>query len=220
MKSKDQITIVDYGVGNLRSLIRAFELFGANVLISEDPKTLVDSDAIVLPGDGAFNSGMRGLRVRNLTQAVKDFAKSGKPILGICLGAQILLSFGFEFGKFSGLDLMKGKVIRFPKLKDNEKIPQIGWNSIFAQNDKNWKNTILENVKSGSNVYFIHSYIIKPSNKYDILALSTYGEYEFCSVIFRNNIYGCQFHPEKSGDVGLLIINNFLKVTNRNKIRR
>lgn len=207
---KPKITVVDYGVGNLRSLVRAFEHFGTNVSISEDVKTITESAGIVLPGDGAFGAGMEGLAARGLTEAVKQFARAGKPILGICLGAQILLSEGSEFGKFKGLSIIGGRVIKFPELADSEKIPQIGWNSIYPPKGKRWQKTILEGVNDNSSVYFIHSYIIEPESKKDILALSTYGGHEFCSVVYKDNIFGCQFHPEKSGNVGLTIIKNFI----------
>lgn len=207
---KQQITIIDYGVGNLRSLVRSFEHFGANVSISEDVKTITESAGIVLPGDGAFGAGMEGLRIRGLTEVVRQFARAGKPILGICLGAQILLSEGYEFGKCAGLSIIGGRVIKFPELADSEKIPQIGWNSIYPPKGKSWQKTILRGVTINSSVYFIHSYIIEPDDQKDILALSTYGGHQFCSAVCKGNIFGCQFHPEKSGDVGLAIIKNFI----------
>ena len=212
MKKKPKISIINYGVGNLRSLIRAFEYFGSDIAITEEAQKVRESDAIVLPGDGAFAAGMEGLAVRNLTNAVLDLAKAQKPILGICLGAQILLSTSFEFGKYTGLSLVKGRVVKFPQLEGGEKVPQMGWNSIYPPKGKRWKNTILDKIKLDSSVYFVHSYIIEPADKKDILALSNYGRHEFCSVITKGNIYGCQFHPEKSGKVGLLIINNFIKI--------
>lgn len=208
---KQRISIVDYGVGNLRSLQRAFEHFKSDVQITEDPGDLSESAGIVLPGDGAFATGMNGLAVRGLRRAVVDFVQSKKPILGICLGAQILLSEGYEFGHHRGLGLIPGKVTRFPK-DVGEKIPQIGWNRIYAPPGKSWAGTIFNGIGPGSNVYFIHSYIIEPEKKSDILAESTYGDFQFCSAVRRGNIYGCQFHPEKSGKVGLSIIKNFISL--------
>lgn len=214
MKKKPKISIIDYGVGNLRSLIRAFLHFNANVSITEDASDIGSSTAIVLPGDGAFKAGMDGLAIRNLTDAVLDFGKRAKPILGICLGAQILLKRGYEFGNHKGLGLIGGRVVKFEKI--DGKIPQIGWNQLILPKGKNWQKTILSNVMSGSSAYFIHSYIIEPEYKKNILALTQYAGRDFASVIYKDDIYGCQFHPEKSGDVGLSIINNFIKLCSRN----
>lgn len=215
MKKKAKFVIVDYGIGNLRSLSRAFEHWGAHTVISEDQREVETADALILPGDGAFGTGMDGLAVRELTASIKTFARQDKPILGICLGAQILFSWGLEFGKFRGLDLIGGKVVKFPKLANGEKIPQIGWNGIFSKQVDRWKGTILNSIPSGSDVYYIHSYIMVPRDKKNILAVSTYGGQEFCSVVKDGKIYGCQFHPEKSGDVGLKIINNFIKLSEK-----
>lgn len=211
MRKNTKIVIVDYGVGNLRSLIRAFEHFGADTVITEEADKISLADALVLPGDGAFAAGMEGLKVRGLIKAVLDFAKGNKPLLGICLGAQILMSLGYEFGKYRGLGLISGKVVKFKK-NIGAKIPHIGWNNIYPARKKEWKGTILEGVKPQSNVYFIHSYIIVPEDKNTVLALTNYGSSEFCSVVGKGQIWGCQFHPEKSGDVGLKIISNFIKM--------
>ena len=209
------VAIIDYGVGNLHSLTKAFEELGQQSFITEDSEKILASDAIILPGVGAFRAGMEGLKIRGLIPIIKKFADSGRPILGICLGAQLLLSHGLEFGKFKGLNIISGKVVRFPKIKD--KIPHIGWNEIYseAKNEKRktknkWANTILESVPENSDVYFVHSYILQPDKKDNILALAKYGNHKFCAAIKYKKIYGCQFHPEKSGRVGLKIIKKFI----------
>ncbi len=210
--SRPKITIVDYGVGNLHSLRRAFQFNGAQAETSEDAEVLLVADALVLPGVGSFEAGMRGLEQRGLISAVQKFAASGKPMLGICLGAQLMLDKGYEFGEFTGLNLIAGAVMRFPELIGEEKVPHIGWNSVRLGKGALWKDTVLASVPEGSSLYFVHSYILAPKKAEDILALTSYGGYEFCSAVRRGNIYGCQFHPEKSGPVGLKIIKNFINL--------
>lgn len=212
MKVKPNITIVDYGVGNLASVAKAFMNFDVNVSISEDHNDIINADAIVLPGVGSFEAGMRGIKIRELFDSIKTFASSSKPILGICLGAQLLLEKGFEFGVHEGLGLIAGNVVKFTELCEKEKIPHVGWNKLIVPENKNWKGTIISGINSGEQVYFVHSYILKPDRKEDILAMSEYGDLSFCSVVQNGNIYGCQFHPEKSGQVGLRIINNFINL--------
>lgn len=209
MKINPKISIIDYGVGNLYSLTKAVKLFTDKVLVTEEEKELLSSDAIILPGVGSFESGMSGLELRKLIEPINSFFRSDKPILGICLGAQILLSKGYEFGEFKGLDFIKGEVIKFPTIK-NARVPHIGWNSINPPDGSSWDNTILKNINGGSSVYFVHSYILKPENQNDILAVTSYGDMKFCSAVKKGNVYGCQFHPEKSGKIGLGILENFI----------
>lgn len=213
MNNKVKIAIIDYGVGNLYSLIRAFEFFGVEVVVTEDANALAQVDGIVLPGVGSFEAGMRGLEIRGLTDKIKNMAKNNKPMLGICLGAQIMLTEGHEFGVFKGLDIVKGKVVAFPELEDNEKIPHVGWNRIFPCKEESWRDTFLNKFNKNDQVYFVHSYVLEPSSSDDILALSSYGGHIFCSAVKKGNIYGCQFHPEKSGQAGLKIIENFINLT-------
>src|SRR3989338_2944564 len=183
-----KIVIVDYGVGNLYSIRKACAEFANNVVISEDADTISSADAVILPGVGAFNAGMEGLRKRNMVKVVKKFAASGKPMLGICLGGQLMLEKGYEFGEFDGLGLIPGKVVKFPKFK-NAKVPQIGWNKIrFLKN----KNELFNSLESELYVYFVHSYILEPKNRNHFLAKSTYGGFTFCSAIKMGNIYGTQ----------------------------
>lgn len=209
-----QIVIVDYGLGNLRSVSKAFSFLGADIVISNQIDTIRQAQGLVLPGVGAFQAGVRGLKENNLLQTIKDFANSGKPMLGICLGAQLLLSKGFEFGVYEGLDIISGQVVHFPPLQLPAKVPHMGWNSL-ASKDKNWQGTILDGVGTGQDVYFVHSYILEPADNQNCLAVSSHGEYEFCAVVSKGNIYGCQFHPEKSGQVGLQIIKNFIDIVKK-----
>lgn len=210
MKTNPKIAIVDYGVGNLQSITRALKFFDIEPTVSEDAQTLIKADAIILPGVGAFEAGMRGLEVRGLTDTIKKIAGQNKPLLGICLGAQLLLSEGHEFGIFKGLDIIKGKVVKFPSLPENEKIPHIGWNKISYSDQKNNSDPILKNLTKNPQFYFVHSYILEPKDSINALALTDYGGYTFCSMVKSGNIYGCQFHPEKSGLVGLNLIKNFI----------
>jgi|SRR3989344_1889858 len=210
MNKNAKISIIDYGVGNLHSLLKAVQNFAVNVKITDDSEEIASSDALILPGVGAFQAGMEGLAVRGLTSTVKNFAASGKPILGICLGAQIMLDKGFEFGEFEGLGLIPGKVVHFPTLAEKEKIPQIGWNDIYPPAEKGWSDPILKTIPVNSSVYFVHSYILEPEKQENALARAKYGGYEFCAAIRKGKIIGTQFHPEKSGKIGLEIIKNFV----------
>lgn len=214
-KKNKKIAIVDYGVGNLYSLTRAFRFLGVEAIVTEDAKTLEQAEAVVLPGVGAFEAGMKGLEKRGLITVIKKIAASSKPMLGICLGAQLMMSEGHEFGVFKGLDIIKGKVVHFPNLANNEKVPHVGWNTISEPKKNIWSKTILESFTKNNKknyLYFVHSYIFEPESKENILGLTTYGGHTFCSVIRQGNIYGCQFHPEKSGEAGLTIIKNFINI--------
>jgi glutamine amidotransferase len=160
---------------------------------------------------GAFAVGMDGLQKKNLIEPLREFAKSGKPMLGICLGAQLMLSKGFEFGEYEGLGIIPGVVKMFPELvAQKEKIPHVGWNGIYPLRTKEWSNTILASIEEKVSVYFTHSYIMIPDDPENVLAVAEYGGLEFCAVTRKGNVYGTQFHPEKSGKTGLNIIKNFI----------
>ncbi len=207
-----RIRIVDYGVGNIHSALKALRLFSDDVELTEDAAQVRGADALVLPGQGAFESGMKGLRVRGLLDDVRAFACSGKPVLGICLGAQILMDTGFEFGEWQGLGIIPGEVVRFPPLDDGAKVPHMGWSAIEQDGPERWKGTALEGLRSGSDMYFIHSFILQPADPAHALAWSVHGGVRFPSVVGRGKVIGCQFHPEKSGREGLRIIENFVKM--------
>jgi glutamine amidotransferase len=200
------IAIIDYGVGNLHSVYNAVKQFTDSVIVTDDPEIIKSAKGLILPGVGAFRAGMEGLRVRQLTQTVLEFAASGKPLLGICLGAQMLLSKGYEFGEWEGLGLIPGEVVKFPDTIE-ERLPHIGWNSVYGfASDM----PLLKQVPDGADVYFVHSYILVPRESADCAGRSKYGSIEFCSVVQKGNIYATQFHPEKSGSAGLTLFKNFI----------
>jgi len=210
-KNKKMISIIDYELGNLFSVTKGFEKLGCSVKIINKPPEIINADFLVLPGVGAFSEGMNNLKEKNLIEPIKKYVNSGKPFLGICLGAQLLLSESEEFGKHLGLDIIQGKVVQFriPKKEEkNYRIPHIGWNSIL----KNKKNVLLENIQDNSEFYFVHSFYLVPEDKKNILAKTDYYGEEFCSILNKGNVYGVQFHPEKSGEIGLKILNNFLRL--------
>jgi glutamine amidotransferase len=173
----------------------------------------------VLPGVGAFKDGMDGLKKRGLVESIKEHAYKNKPFLGICLGMQMMLSESEEFGLCYGLDLIRGRVVRLPSLSDKAKlrykIPNIGWKKIFPSQQGNkdlWSDTILNNIPQEPYFYFVHSFVAAPYDAEDILANIDYGGNLVCSVIRRGNLFGTQFHPEKSADLGLDILRNFIKI--------
>lgn len=203
------ITIVDYGMGNLRSVEKAFELFCPEVRIGSSPADVISSDKIVLPGVGAFKNAMDELRKRGLTDAVKKAIRDGKPFLGICLGLQLLFSESEEGGRVKGLDILKGTVKRF-KDAAGLKIPHMGWNQIKPQATSH-KSQVLNGVSDGAYMYFVHSYYVEPEENDIILCETEYGD-TFTSGISKDNIYAFQFHPEKSQSQGLRIVKNFVDI--------
>ena len=222
------ITMIDYGASNIRSAQKAFEYIGATVILTEDPEVVRRADKLVLPGVGAFGSGMDGLRQRHLPAAIHEAVRRGVPFLGICVGMQLMFSEGHEMGVYQGLDLMAGKVVRFPEKLSivngqwsmvngsirnpqsairNLKIPHMGWNQL----EPAWENPLLAGVQMGDYAYFVHSYYCDVAEVTAVLAWTDYG-LSFASVVARDNLYGLQFHPEKSQSVGLRILRNFLNI--------
>jgi len=200
-----QVSIVNYGVGNLRSVKRGLERSGAKVLITRNPKDLSESDAIVLPGVGAFAAAVKNLAP--LSGVVKQSLEDGKPIFGICLGLQLLFTRSSEGGSTDGLDLISGDIVKLP---NSVKIPQMGWNTV----DIVQSHPLLEGVQNPSYVYFVHTYVPQPSEQKVIVATTEYGV-RFPSVIAKQNLFATQFHPEKSGKTGLTILKNFVKIVKR-----
>ncbi len=206
---KPTVVIVDYGVGNLWSLLKAVHCFVPDAFISEEKEKIESADAIILPGVGAFKAGMDGLAVRGLIEPIQQAAKRGVPILGICLGAQLLLERGYEFGEHEGLGILQGEVVRFPQLPEGVAIPAIGWQEVSPTEAPEAK-ALFSGLKKPF-CYFVHSYILKPTDPAVVLAETTYGGYTYCAAIGERNVVGTQFHPEKSGPVGLAILENFIK---------
>lgn len=196
------IAIVDFGVGNLHSIRRGLELAGAQAKITNEPDEIAAADAIVLPGVGAFKSAMQELG-SNL-DIIKQATSAGKPLLGICLGMQLLLAWSEEGGHTEGLGLIPGKVIKLPR---TQKVPHMGWNSLEIKRG----HPFLADVQSGAHVYFVHSYLVQSEDEAAVLATSTYG-IEFPAVVARGAVIGTQFHPEKSGGAGLQMLQNFVRM--------
>ena len=211
-----KIVIIDYDVGNVRSMLNAFKKVGVNPILSNNEEEILSADGVILPGVGAFAHGMENLKKYNLVEIIKKYTDTNKPFMGICLGMQMLLDESEEFVNTKGLGLISGKVIKLPtQNKIYEKLPHVSWNEIKEKKTK-WNNTILNNVEQQSDVYFVHSFITNLDNEDEVLSTTVYSDYEFCSSIKKDNIYGCQFHPEKSGEIGLKIIENFINICKEN----
>ena len=210
---KPKITVIDYGVGNLLSVQRGLEYCGAEVLITSDRDDVLAANYVVLPGVGAFANAMEALHSRGLVDAIKDLGLRGIPLLGICLGMQLLMDESEEFTLTQGLGLIPGRVVPIPTRtlwNEVQKIPQIGWNSlIYSEFPNNWEGSHLHDNHPGEAAYFIHSYMSVTTSPTHRLADCLYGGHRIPAVIVKNNITGCQFHPEKSGEVGLKILRRF-----------
>jgi glutamine amidotransferase len=198
------IGIVDYGMGNLYSISKALERLGYPYEFVSDAQKLSAYDGLLLPGVGAYGDAMRNIRELSLDEALRKYAESGKPILGICLGMQLLFSKSEEHGLHDGLDLLSGEVVRF---QGDYKIPHMGWNRLLL---KKAKHPLLSGVENGDYVYFVHSFHVRVANNEELLATTDYYQ-DVTAIVARGNVYGMQFHPEKSGDAGMRLLDNFAR---------
>ena len=221
-----KIAIVDYGLGNLFSLARACEKAGMYPLVTSSPKELAEADAVILPGVGAFGNAMSSLRQMNLIDPLRDLAAASKPIIGICLGMQLLLSQSDEFGEHEGLDIIAGSVRSFSHQSlsmtsgpagGRMKIPQVGWNRVYATSaSANWTEppsdsaSLMAGLPQGAFMYFVHSYVVEPADPSVVTGRTRYGDLEFCSALRSGSVFGFQFHPERSGAHGLTIYRNLM----------
>ena len=199
------VAVVDYGVGNLFSLCSSLAAIGAEAVVTDDPAVLAAADRIILPGVGAFGDAADKLRERGLFDVLRDLAAAGKPLMGICLGMQLLFEKGFEYGEHEGLGLIKGEVRPIAEvIPEDLKIPHIGWNALHFTGEKS---PIFRYLDEGDFVYFVHSFYGKNDDG-SVIATAEYGAH-LTAAVGRGNVYGCQFHPEKSGNVGLKILKAF-----------
>lgn len=206
------VAIVDYGLGNLFSVKQACTFVGLNSIITNSKKYILDADAVILPGVGSYGDAMLTLHRLDLVNVLRDFAEAPKPLVGICLGLQLLMTESYEFGHHKGLGIIEGPVVQFEAPKEKErilKVPHIGWNRIFQPADSlRWTGTLLDGIDESEYMYFVHSYIVQPQESKLIFSASRYGNVEFCSSIQNGNVFACQFHPERSGPKGLQIYKN------------
>ena len=200
------VAIIDYGVGNLFSLQSSFAAIGEKAVVTADPEVIAKADRLILPGVGAFEDAAKKLRESGMAEVVKREAENGKPIMGICLGMQMLLDKSYEYGEHEGLGLIHGSVRPIADVIDPSlKIPHIGWNRLIVKK----QSPLFKYLKDGDCVYFVHSYYAAECD--DVTAVAEYSA-ELTASVERENVYGCQFHPEKSGDVGLKILKAFCEI--------
>lgn len=209
-----RVTVIDYGIGNLYSVQRALESCGGEVILADDEAGIAAAHHLVLPGVGAFSDGMRGLRERGLVEPLRRHAAAGRPLLGICLGMQMLASVSEEFGEHEGIGLIPGRVIALPGLDTAgraHKIPHIGWGALVPADGADWRGTPLQDTEPATAVYLVHSYHVSTDDPRHILATCDYGGHAVTAAIGSRNVHGCQFHPEKSGPGGLRMLAAFMR---------
>ncbi len=207
------VAVIDYGMGNLRSVQKGFEKVGVAAEVTRDPARIAAADGVALPGVGAFGACMENLTLYGLVEPVLAAIDEGKPFLGICVGLQLLFEESEEYGPVSGLGVLAGRCRRFPHSSDPDyRVPHMGWNQIDQKNPS----PLLDGIEDGAFVYFVHSYYAEADDPAVVAASTTYGN-EFVACVSRDNLHGCQFHPEKSQAVGLKILDNFGQIVRRSR---
>jgi glutamine amidotransferase len=208
------VTVVDYGIGNLYSVQRALECVGARVSLCSRADDIESASHLLLPGVGAFADGMAGLRERGLIEPIRRYAASGRSLLGICLGMQMLATASDEFGNHQGLNLVPGRVIAVPSIATDglrQKVPHVGWVELQPhESADSWTGSVLEGTEPGTAFYLVHSYALVPNEPSHRLADCNYGGHVLCAAVKRGNVHGVQFHPEKSGPAGLAMLARFV----------
>ncbi len=211
-----RVAIVDYGLGNLFSVQRACESAGLHSVITSDKDEVSCAAGVILPGVGAFGDAMQALRQLELVGALRQAATSGKPLFGICLGMQLLLSESFEFGQHEGLGLIEGSVVSLGEPHEGTrrlKVPQVGWNRL--RRSAGWERSLLKGVAPEVHMYFVHSFFCRPKDPSVTVATACYGDIEFCAAMQSGNLFACQFHPERSGPQGLRLYGNLAALVHR-----
>ncbi|MFH1593936.1 MAG: imidazole glycerol phosphate synthase subunit HisH [Candidatus Omnitrophota bacterium] len=225
VNSKSNVAIIDFGMGNLFSIKRACEHAGLSAFITSDSAGIVNSDSAILPGVGAFGIAMRNIKKLDLAGPIKDFIGTGRPFMGICLGMQLLLTKSEEFGVHEGLNIIKGSVVNFSSGRDSNKgmkVPQVGWNKLKRPDDKKgdyWEDSLLRGIRDGEFMYFVHSYFVAPDTHDSVLSYTSYEGIRYCSSLERDNIFACQFHPERSAGQGLKIYQNWAELIRKKENR-
>lgn len=219
MPDRKRVAVVDYGMGNLFSVKNACEQAGLVASVTASAQEILEADAVILPGVGAFGDAMQTLRDLKLVDVLKETAVSSKPLVGICLGMQLMMTESHEFGRHQGLDIIKGDVARFEKPQGPSgilKVPEVCWNRICLPTGgaDRWKGTLLDGLPDGVFMYFVHSFYCRPADSPVELSTTRYGHIEFCSTLQRGNVFACQYHPERSGPDGLRIYANLACLLN------
>ena len=209
-----KIAVIDYKMSNIFSIQNALEYIGLECIVTQNPKKIIEADGAILPGVGSFPKAMQHLKDLNLTEVIKEFISTGKPFMCICLGLQLLFSKSTEFTDCEGLNIINGKVENLSKYIPNVTVPHVGWNTIIKNERKsfsNIKSSIMSRSFEKDHYYFVHSYIVEPDDINHIFTKTRYSGFDFCSSVLVDNVFACQFHPEKSGPKGLMFLNKFFR---------